>query len=592
MSNRAGIPAAIALIALIIVIASGLAEGSEPTAYRLEPLVGWTRLEQVNPYAMFAANGSWDGWGNAGGTAQIVGRAVFEPDLSRAEISAEFVPVSREIIASDSRLFIVPVGRRLEWKVIVTVRNPNDVAMTNVKVQNQFGKAFRIALAGKSRGDARTEDGDARGMLPASAGFVWDIGYMGPGEAARAELTVATGQTAGRAEFVQDGVYSIDTGFQLTYFLAGMREVRNASPCTVMARENPGALHPDIQPHNVGASTQPSTEKPVVTPSASQQGSATITRRSPELTPDELAQLHDDGVVARDIHRDDLADRFTVTAKGVENVSEDGGRFVVPANQYAEWEVELKVHNPFRWLSWGDWMVTLEFGPELEVCITSHSAVTTVSQVRHPVSGITTVTWASEASLGPQDSETAKLQVVTRSPNHYAALGDHVFADSMQLRYKLLGFNILVGLCPPICVRVKEGEAHATIGLSATRLDWLVRKPGTYAVLATEIMATGYGFLSVQFSEFGDLMREDDDPGAIAAFYGFGDTLADVEDAENADMERWSSAEALNDQVRILTLSPSEPFVERIWSMISVGENVPSAEYENKGVITFIVSNN
>jgi len=84
------------------------------SAWRLDEWGKWTGLPAVNPYATITGQGSSQGWGNAGASVGITARAVFEPDLSRAEISAEFVPVSRAIIASDSRLFIAPLVQRLE----------------------------------------------------------------------------------------------------------------------------------------------------------------------------------------------------------------------------------------------------------------------------------------------------------------------------------------------------------------------------------------------------------------------------------------------------------------------------------------------
>ena len=56
------------------------------------------------------------------------------------------------------------------------------------------------------------------------------------------------------------------------------------------------------------------------------------------------------------------------------------------------------------------------------------------------------------------------------------------------------------------------------------------------------------------------------------------------------EMEGWISAADSNNKTRYIDLSQPAPLV--MWSKISVGEEVSSAEYESKGVITFIVSNN
>ena len=196
LSGRRNLVVATAIVLAIIAMGLPAVAQERPlSAWRLDEWGTWAGLPEVNPYATITGQGFGQGWGNSGAAVGITARAVFEPDLSRAEISAEFVPVSRAIITSDSRLFIAPLGRRLEWKVIVTVRNPNDVSMTNVRVHNQFGKAFRAALTGQSVGDARMADADVKGLLPSSSGLTWDIGYLGPGAAAKAELTVTTNQS-------------------------------------------------------------------------------------------------------------------------------------------------------------------------------------------------------------------------------------------------------------------------------------------------------------------------------------------------------------------------------------------------------------
>ena len=593
------------LVAALLLALPTVAQDSSISAWRLTDWGTWENLPKANPYAAIAVSGSQQSRGNAGSSIAIEARAVFEPDLSRAEISAEFVPVSRGIIPSDSRLFIAPIGQRLEWKVTVTVRNPNDVSMTDIHVCNQFGKAFRVALTGRSAGDARMADGDAKGLLPISSGFTWDIGYLGPGEAARSELTVATNQTGGRAEFVEEGVYSLDTGFQLTYRLLGKNEVRNTAPCSVIARVNPGALRPDAGPYTVAQKPieqdwpfpekpfperlfpgRPGAGLPTVTQAPGQKGQAVIERVAPEPSPEELKHLETDGAAAKDIGRGEFWQRFTVTAKGVEgNLAENGGKFVVPAGEYAEWEVHLKVKNAFQFISWDGWAATMDFGDELQVEVIECDPGTAVTCVQNPVTGRTTVTWYGQSALPPRQGAGASLKVCTKAPDHLTTLGDRVFLEDIRLWY---GFTIgwftydVWIVLDPICVIV-EAVPEAAVSVSATRLDWRVRKPGTYAALAAEITATGYGILSIQFSEFADPAPTPGMSGTVELWYGFGDALADV------DRLGWIAASSLNGQSRSIDLSNPVPVV--MWSKISVGEEDPSAEYENKGVITFIVGN-
>ena len=616
MRNRAGVPAAIALIALIIVIASGLAQGKEPTAYRLEPFVGWGQLDQVNPYASITAGGSSDGWGNSAGFAQIVGRAVFEPDLSRAEISAEFVPVSREIIASDSRLFIVPLGRRLEWKVSVTVRNPNDVAMTNVKVQNQFGKAFRATVSGCSDGYARILDSDGRGLLPVSSGFSWDIAYIGPEEAAKAELMVFTSQTGGRTEFFEEGVYSIDTGFQLTYRLLGKDEIRNTAPCSAIARSNPSALRADGEPYAV---VPKPIEREMVLPQRpipvrpGVVGSLPVAGGQVSIAPSVRARQVQDSAQILRVHRDDSGNEtghFKLLATGVsDNLGAEDDKFTAPAGEEAEWKMEIWVGNPSAQSSammkpqgqpegWNGWIVTLLFGEHLTaeeidrlVYVPGHpeihKGVLTIEE-DHPEPGITRVKiiWDWHQAEGNRFSSGsyAYLALKVKTNGLPPSDEDLIFCDQINMEYNPVGSGYWHQVpLDPIYIK-SAGEPHADVSMTATRLDWRVCKPGVYAALATKITASGIGKLSIEFSGFEDLSRVAGTPGAIAVLYGFGDDLAAVETGG------WISAADLNNEFRYIDLS--EPVPVLMWSKINVGEEVSSAEYENEGVITFIASNN
>jgi len=572
-----------------------------PTPWRLDSWGGWEPLEPVNPYATIQGANPVSGSENAGSSAvQITARAELAFDVSKAELTADFVPVSKNIIESDSRLFVAPLGRRLEWKIVLTVRNPNDIPMHGAKVQGSFGPAFRATLSGRSKGDARITGDDPKGMLPMDASFLWDVGDLGPNEAARAEISVATRRdSSGRQEFTQESVYPIDTGFKLTYSLLGKAQVRNTSPCSVIARVNPEALRPDGGAYDVAQKPieqdwpfpeRPFPERPVLVrpgtglpaatePSSVQNGKATITRKAPELTAEQIAQLEESG----DVIHEDPNGRFSVTAVGkTTNISDDGGRFVVPPSEYAEWEVDLAIRNPSLLIPWLKWEATLDFGPELKVELVSCSSNSLVGISQHPVTGKTRVAWNSNSPLLIQDNAKAKLKVATRKPDYYGTPGQYVFADNIELRYFRVSRWYSVGL-DHIDVNVEAAPPSASVSLSATRLDWRVRKPGTYAAEATTVTASGIGTLSMQFSEFADPSRTDGVPGTIAAFYGFGDDLA------AAEAGGWISALELNNKTRYIDLS--EPVPVLMWSKISVGEEVSSAEYENKGVITFIVSN-
>jgi len=585
------------LLAVMILGLPAVAQERYLSAWRLNEWSIWESLPEVNPYATAAGFGSGEGWGNSGASIGVTARAVFEPDLSRAEISAEFVPMSRGIITSDPRLFIAPLRQRLEWKVIVTVRNPNDVAMTNARVHNQFGKAFRATLTGQSVGDARMADADVKGLLPSSSGLTWDIGYLGPGDAAKAELTVTTNQAGGRAEFAEEGVYSLDTGFQLTYRLLGKDEVRNTAPCSVIARVNPSALRSDGEPYTVQQRpierdlSLP--ERPVpVRPGIG--GNVPIGGGHGGIAPS--VSVKQSGEPAH-ITRVDGTGMFKVMAtRASDNIGVEDDKFTVPAGEKAEWKVEIEVKNLLA-RSWNEWTATLTFGPNLgvseileiprSVTVPGYSSVHTgvLTTAPHPsILGATLVTWNWEHDGQPKfkQGSTAYLALKVETDGFASIPEDTTFCDQIKLSCISEGPNPPDVELDPIYIK-SAGEPYADVSVTATRLDWRVRKPGTYAALATTMTASGAGKLSIQFSKFADLARTDGVSGTIAAFYGFGDDLAAVE------TEGWISAAELNNKTRYIDLSEPAPVL--MWSKISVGEEDSSAEYENEGVMTFIVSN-
>lgn len=596
-----------ALLALMILGWPAIAQERSLSAWRLNEGGVWESLPGVNPYATITGLGSGEGWGNSGASIGVTARAVFEPDLSRAEITAEFVPVSRGIITSDPRLFIAPLRQRLEWKVIVTVRNPNDVGMTNARVHNQFGKAFRATLTGRSVGDARMADADVKGLLPSSSGFTWDIGYLGPGAAAKAELTVTTNQTGGHAEFAEEGVYSLDTGFQLTYRLLGKDEIRTTAPCSVIARVNPSALRPDGEPYAVQQKPidrdLPLPERPIpVRPGAG--GNVPIGGGQGGIAPSvSVKQSGELATISRDRHfmGENVNGRFLLLATGVsDNVGVEDDKFTVPAGEEAEWRVEIQVDHiasqPPSTVAWNGWTVTLLFGEHLtaeeiergvslpDPTVDNNGELTI--ETYYPEPGITRVRviwdWQQKGNNKFVPGSHAYLALKVKTNGLPPSDKDLIFCDSINMEYNPVGSGKEQVPLDQILIK-SASEPHADVSVTATRLDWRVRKPGTYAALATTVTASGIGTLSMQFSGFADLSRTDGVQGTIAAFYGFGDDLA------AAEAGGWISAAELSNKTRHIDLS--EPMPVLMWSKIDVDEEDSSAEYENEGVMTFIVSN-
>ncbi len=571
---------------------AGPGVGEPLTVYRLDPFSGWETLEQTNAYASAQRADPSAGWGNAAAVSfPVKATASFEPDTRRAELTVQFVPVSTDMRTNAGNLFVAPLGRRLEWKVIITVRNPNDIPMTEVKVRDEFGRAFRASLAGRPRGDARIEGDDPKARLPLYPILVWDIGNLGPGEAARAEVAVVTTRDRnGNMQFSQPGIYSIDTGAKLTYVLAGQPRVRNAECGSVIARRDMGALRSEGPPFDIdsgpigGEDTGAGSVVPVLPPIVGDGPDvrAVVTR---------VAQV----AGTRDISRP--TSPITLVAAGVtSNITEQDGEFVVPPGEYAEWRVTVTIRNESNSPGWNSWNVDFDFGPELSVIVLSKTVPATVTgDVLTVAPTLPTdpvhVSWqwsGAESGLDfPQGSQAvAEFKVYTTSATGYGTAGEYVLTSDVSFGSTYPPSGSWGAWLSPIDVVVSP---WANVGLSSTRLDWRVRKPGTYAALATEMSFTGAGRLTVDFSGFADLAYQDDGTQVIDTWYGFGTDLG------AAEASGWIAADDLNDDANSrgpLDLDPTTPTTLRMWSKIAAGECDSSCEYEDQGVITFIVSNN
>ncbi|MEW6227764.1 MAG: hypothetical protein AB1700_06650 [Bacillota bacterium] len=582
------------------------ASGDSLTVYRLEPSSGWVELPPVNPYATAVRENPLQGWSNAGATSwPLKATAKFEPDTKKAELTVEFIPISRDIRANAGNLFIAPLGRRLEWRLVVTVRNPNDVPMKQVKVRDEFGRAFRASLAGRPAGEARIEGDDPNARLPLYPTFVWDISELGPGEAARAEVTaVTTRDRDGNMQFSRPGIYSIDTGARLTYTLAGKTQVRNAGCGSVIARKDMGALRSEGPPFDIdagpiagdGTGTGAGSVVPVLPPIVGDGPNvrAVITR----------AGHH---VGTRSISTG--APSFTIVAAGKPgyNINEIADAFQVPTGEHLEWDVTATVENSTA-SDWSGWVLYMVFGPKLSAEVTEVSVDPadaaypgTPTLESDPVSGIVRVRLPNDPAnktFKKGGKLIVKLRVYTTGTSGYDTAGTYPFlvgADNQGSLPWLYEFAYWVppesgggdGVLSGNGIDVTAGPA-AVITVSSTRQDWRVRKPGTYAALATEMSFTGVGTLSVQFGDgtdrdFADLQG----PGGgspIETWYGFGEDLAAVETAG------WTTAGALNSTTKTVTLGSGTRKL-LMWSKINVGEEDSSCEYDDQGVITFTVSN-
>jgi|CZCA01.1.fsa_nt_gi hypothetical protein len=637
----------VAVLALLVFALPAL--GAPLTAFRLVPMIGWERLEQVNPYATIDSDyvtelaSPMAGLRNAeASVVQITARARVDLDTSETEISADFIPVSGEIVQVGSRLFAAPIGRQLKGTIVLTVRNPNDFPMESARVEGSVGSVFQPTVTGRSQGNAGIEGNDPRGISQPDSLFVWDVGSLLPNEAARCEISVTTRRnSSGGFGFSKEGSYTIDSGFLLTCTMRGKTQRQRTSPHSIIAHKNPegfglnaGSSHVAINPFErewtYPERTFPERSSPIgpVPGDLSKGGKKPAEEPQASTSLGALVRQLAEPVQIERVHKDDggneteLSRLFRLTATGIsENIGVEDDKFTVPSGEEAEWIIELWVNCPVDWSApkaqseaqpagqpgvqpqdqpegWNGWIVTLLLGEHLTaeeiekfVVVPGHpdiqEGILTI-EVTYPEPGITRVKiiwdWHQTAGYRFLPGSYACLALKVTTDGLPPSDKDSIFCDHINMEYNPVGSGYWHQVpLDPIYIK-STGEPYADVSVTATRLDWRVQKPGTYAALATKITASGIGRLSIQFSEFENLSKVGGTSGTIAASYGFGDNLAAAEAAG------WISAVDLNNEVRYIDLS--EPVPVSMWSKISVGDGVSSAEYESTGVITFIVSNN
>jgi len=122
--------------------------------------------------------------------------------------------------------------------------------------------------------------------------------------------------------------------------------------------------------------------------------------------------------------------------------------------------------------------------------------------------------------------------------------------------------------------------------LSGTELEWLMRKPGTYAgkVLVGSIESNGE--VSVRFQLFGELLLADDSQQRLKTYYAISVPTSDI------DQVTWMSPDELNNYNLHFGENPNVPAPWALWQKIEVGDSAPSAEYEDQGIISIELLNN
>jgi len=129
--------------------------------------------------------------------------------------------------------------------------------------------------------------------------------------------------------------------------------------------------------------------------------------------------------------------------------------------------------------------------------------------------------------------------------------------------------------------------------ISATRKDWRVRLPGTYAADSITFTIKSNNDVSVDFEDFANLLYEDPEAAPeetqteILTWYSYGATVTE------AEVNGWIPAEELNDAD--FTFANSDPLHHglsyKLWSKIEVQESNNSSDYEDVGLITLTLTN-
>ena len=134
---------------------------------------------------------------------------------------------------------------------------------------------------------------------------------------------------------------------------------------------------------------------------------------------------------------------------------------------------------------------------------------------------------------------------------------------------------------------VKE-QGYIKAFINAGRYDWFIRKPGSFAAEPLIIDIESNRAITLTFSEFDDLKSKTCNQPKIAAFYGFGATLAETE------RNGWIPAANLNHYHQTLTPDPAGTghLLLKIWPKIDITRATPAGEYIDTGYLTFTVLEN
>jgi len=291
-----------------------------------------------------------------------------------------------------------------------------------------------------------------------------------------------------------------------------------------------------------------------------------------------------------EINNDPVEDCFTKTAELLTTdptIAEQINPYtflVKKLKTLVEWKVTIEVFNESRTNTMRNVRVTDNFAGDLGVDYPPISVDPPGSSVILTKSGATEkvhLEWII-GNLAPRTKATLVLRVYTdinpggqqeyTSPCwHYLNSGATVWVNGQSIKNT-----------DPIKVKVLDGECPdgVTVTISASRIDWRVRKPGIFSAHAFDLSVQGDAIVAVTFSGFADLQRQNDIQ-TIATFYGTGNNN------NPGNVISWYRAVNLNTVEYVVfpggTIS--------MWNKIEVLVCNSSCEYEDVGVITVSVTN-
>jgi hypothetical protein len=186
------------------------------------------------------------------------------------------------------------------------------------------------------------------------------------------------------------------------------------------------------------------------------------------------------------------------------------------------------------------------------------------------------VVWAGEANQSV--SQRAKVPSTIKQTSPIA------IPDSLSPETNATGLNPQMKMRPDVIIRPKN-EYWIEYSLSATKWDWVVRKPGIYASKCLTGSITSNVDVLIDFNGFEDLNCPGVPNPNLETYYAVSVlplTLGQVQ---------WLRASNFNNGNLLITANKDNPTPWYLWNKISVNGNASAAQYTDAAFITFVMQN-